>query len=435
MEGSYVENSGLYQVNPVFASAILSPNQVKAATEDSWGNVKLPRLESLDSSLADRDGWITVPSTGMTVENYTSLVGIPVIGRSVDQDADFSLETSQLTTECEPFQQTFLDTNDFTGLEKLVPGKTLFNISKDNNPWETSTFFLQSVVPNEFPGPGVETPRLDTFFGFLDDSRLEKPLEKRIFTYASGFFSNRSFAVNVANCSIGQVHTETAVRCRNSRCSPTRIRRSQSDKRPEEITALDHNLIEDGLFQSFPDASRPGKGSAITELFIFNTTYMPLVSPMDYYSANPGWVDLSKLSPEVFSRRLGLVLNTYYQLSLASNAYMGTLPSNNMSLYGPDTLPVSDINVWLPSNLSTTNTTFIDWFLDFGSIISRSGIAFVGATTNATMINTKEIYACNFAWLALLLTAAGILLITGTASLILKRKTLAPEMFGFVTSM
>jgi predicted outer membrane lipoprotein len=60
---------------------------------------------------------------------------------------------------------------------------------------------------------------------------------------------------------------------------------------------------------------------------------------------------------------------------------------------------------------------------------------FVGATTNATISKTHDIYLCNFAWLGLLFAAALSILLTGVASLVLKHKTLGPEMFGFVTSM
>ncbi len=49
------------------------------APEDPWGNVKIPYLEKLDVSTADRDGWVPVPTSGVP---YSSLLGLLVIGRA-----------------------------------------------------------------------------------------------------------------------------------------------------------------------------------------------------------------------------------------------------------------------------------------------------------------------------------------------------------------
>lgn len=144
---------------------------------------------------------------------------------------------------------------------------------------------------------------------------------------------------------------------------------------------------------------------------------------------------MSELSPDTFSRRLALVLNTYYQLTIAPNAYLGNLPQTNFSAFGPDTLPVHDVDVYLPSNETTKNTTFENWYNPFQLKTFKSGLYFIGATTNATISKTHEIYVCNFAWVSLLFAAAISIFLVGAASLVLKRRTLGPEMFGFVTSM
>jgi hypothetical protein len=132
---------------------------------------------------------------------------------------------------------------------------------------------------------------------------------------------------------------------------------------------------------------------------------------------------------------LSLLLNTYYQLTIAPNAYLGNLPQSNYSAFGLDTTPAHDIDVYLPSNVTTKNTTFEDWYFPFQSKTYSSGIYFIGATTNSTVSKTHAIFVCNFAWLGLLLAAAATIFTTGVASLVLKWKTLSPEMFGFVTSM
>jgi hypothetical protein len=225
------------------------------------------------------------------------------------------------------------------------------------------------------------------------------------------------------------------VRCIKDQCAAVKIRPSLEDTRDPNTTPFDHILIAQLALKAFPKTFGWSRGSNPTEQFIFNTTGFQLVSPVTSLGSNPGWVDLSSLAPEVFSKRLALLLNTYYQLTIAPTAFLGNLPQNNMSAFGADTVPVADVDAYLPGNMTTRNTTFAKWYTPFQDKTYNSGIYFVGATTNATISKTHQVFVCNFAWLSLLLAAASTILLTGIASLILKRKTLGPEMFGFVTSM
>ena len=48
-----------------------------SAPQNTWGNIKIPRIEALDQDLKDDNGWIKVP---MKEVAYSSLVGIPSVG-------------------------------------------------------------------------------------------------------------------------------------------------------------------------------------------------------------------------------------------------------------------------------------------------------------------------------------------------------------------
>ncbi|ORY19853.1 hypothetical protein BCR34DRAFT_471577 [Clohesyomyces aquaticus] len=434
METTYVEADGkLTQVNPFYTAALLAPNSIKKGPEDTWGNVKIPRLDCANCSQPDAQGWIRVPSNLPSAEDYYSLVGIPIVGRPLDKDSNFTLETSYMTLQCQPFKKTKygLELN-YTELEQLAPGRIWQNMSEENNPFgRTQTFFLQTDIPLTQGEDG----RLDGFFGFVNESKISRPFRKRTITYTSKYTAGSSNnSLNVANCSLGQVHVETEILCEKAHCHANRVRTSLTDQRPEEFTGFDHQMISTDFLTALPSTFAWVRGSTPTEQFIFNTSSFPFVSPSTNLGDNPAWVDLSLLSADAFSKRFGVVFNTYYQLATAPNAYLGNLVQN-FSLYGPDTLPVTDMNGFLPSNLSASKTSFAKWWFDFGVNVQKEGIFFVGATTNATSSTTKEIYVCNFAWLSLLMVAAGVIFITGAASLVLKRKTLGPEIFGFVTSM
>ena len=444
--GTYVENDGgLTQVEALYAAALLGSTQAKQGPEDTWGNVKIPYLDVLDGKQDNSSEWTNFADKMRLPEDYASLVGIPVIGRPMNRDGNFHLETTQLTVQCEPFSTLQVDDKyDYKELERLVPGQIWQNMSEKNSPWgeekviggKRSTFFIQTDLPltnGDDEGDG----RFNSFAGFVNTTMTGRIFPKRKITYASsfGFDSLGNTTLNIANCSLGQVHTETVVKCTKDRCAAIRVRPSVVDLRDPHVTPFDHTLIAQMALVAFPKAFGWSRGSNPTEQFLFNTSSFQLVSPTTNLGHNPGWVDMAALSPKLFAKRLALVLNTFYQLTIAPNAYLGNLPQRNSSAFGLDTTPVKDVDVYLPSNMTTANTTFEQWYMPFQEKTYTAGIYFIGATTNSTISETHRIFACNFAWLSLLLVSACAIFLIGVASLILKRKTLGPEMFGFVTSL
>lgn len=433
--GTYVETDGrLTQVEAMYAATLLGNKQAKEGPEDNWGNVKIPFVDLRNSSSKDSNAWVAVNEGIRVPEDYFSLVGTPVIGRPQDREGTFNLEMSYLTVQCEPFHQAIVNTSDYSAVQQLVPGQLWQNMSIDNDPWSsggrTSTFFLETDIPltNGAPGDG----RFNSYTGFVNSSMVGKRFPRRQITYASRFgFS----AMNIANCSIGQVHVEAGVTCSKDRCATVKVRPSLTDERDSNTTPFDHILIASLVLKAFPITYSWSKGSNPTEQFIYNTSGFALDNPLSTFEATPQWKDLALLDPEVFARRLALLLNTYYQLTLAPTAYLGSLPAANLSTYGTATIPASDVNVYLPPGMSTKNTTFDEWFFPFQRTTFEDKLYFVGATTKATISITHQVFICNFAWLSLLLAATITILLTGIASLVLKRRTLGPEMFGFVTSM
>lgn len=440
----------LNNIHPLFSAAFLAMNNRKQS-EDLWGNVKVPLLDRVAAEItAGPDGWYPVKSrTQLTTEDYVSLAGIPVIGRNLTQDARFNLETTQLSLQCHPFEQKVVSTTNYTGLEEIVPlGPSGINATGTNHPFSRTTYFMLLSEENE-----NHTTRLDAFFGRQNDPGQHQRFTRRNITYAGlaerRFYNNRGIVqhrINAANCSLGQTHTETEVQCtQNAGCQATRMRRSATDSRPGEVTALDHPTIQDMLRYlpvAFGVSTKEGatydeerSRGVPTEQFLFDSSSFPFVLPSSEDDENRGWVDISTIPPEVFSLRLGILLNTYYQIALAPFAYMGSLPMNNMSIYGPSTIPATDVNAYLPSNLTAANTTFLQWWPEFSKNTFNSGLAFVGAATNGTLSMPQEVYQCNFAWTAALFAASAILFAIGTASLVLKGQTLGPETFGFVSSM
>ncbi len=111
-------------------SALSATYDARVAPIDPWGNVRVPLLRRLPRPPSPRiagnvdddddDGWRTVPDTMTEPEQYSSLVGVPVIGLPADAAAatrrtykaddtanvtvDFSIETSYMELQCQPWE-------------------------------------------------------------------------------------------------------------------------------------------------------------------------------------------------------------------------------------------------------------------------------------------------------------------------------------------
>jgi hypothetical protein len=454
LSSTYVGSGKFADAGALYTAALLAPLTTKTGPIDPWGNVKIPRLEYINVTATDKEGWRRVPSK-MNPESFSSLVGLPIVGLPEFEKSNFTLESTYLTVDCGSFEQkpypginnTNIGKTDFDKLEELVPGQVWRN-KNVTNPFEPSkgrraTFFLDTNLGSpwapEDPMYQSLLGRLDGFVGHYNTSRLTKEVlnTKReiIYTsiYATSVESGR-YGLNIARCSLAQKHVEVQVECAGKQCSTYGIRDSTTDSRPPTLTAFEHGLIMQSFAQEFPIAVPFSTGSSPTEHFLANTSIFPFVQQAGHLTDDVAYTNLSLVNPEDFSKRLSLVLNTYYQLTIQPTGYFGSLPQN-LSRYGPDTIPATDINAYLPSNFSATNNSFFDWWPVFDTAVQRSDFPFIGATTKADVTNTREIFICNTAWLVLLMIASVVIFSIGVAALVLKHNTLSPEMFGLVTSM
>ncbi|RMZ72282.1 ATP binding [Pyrenophora seminiperda CCB06] len=446
--GKYADAGALY------TAALLAPLDTKTGPRDLWGNVKIPNLEYINETKSDAEGWFTVPTIEHP-ETYSALVGLPIVGLPTTTKSNFTLESTYLTVECSRFNQTpypgINDTNrsdtDFAKLDQLVPGQVWLNKSL-NNPFEpsaglTTSFFIDTNLETSWAetSPSFEPlrGRLDSFFGYYNQSRLNNTLaqEKRKLIYASIYATSADeprFGLNVAYCTIAQNHVEAMIECNGTQCAATKVRKSLTDTRPSKYTPLEHGTIMIGFAEQFPIAVTFNTGSSPTERYLTNSSSFPFIQEAGQLSLDVVYANVSLVEPELFSRRLSSAINTYYQLTIQPTGYFGSLP-RNLSLYGPDTLPVTDINKYLPGNLSATNTSFFDWWSEFDRRVQTSDSPFIGATTAAETTTTEQIFVGSAAWISLLIVSSVVIFIIGFTAMILKRHTLGPEMFGFVTSM
>lgn len=453
LRGKYSEAGSLYN------AALLAPLNNKLGPRDIWGNVKIPSLEALNMTSSDPDGWVTVPSNIDTPETYASLVGIPIAGLPTNAASNFSLEYNYLTVKCGAFdQQPYPGTHgtddptatNYTKMNDMIPGVIWYNKSEsDLQPFDPlkgrASFLLDTprkMAVVEVMGRRNDPTlngRLDGFYGNYNRSQLspDESETPRTLTFASVYAitnDGTEQGLNIVNCSLFQHHVEAFVQCSGDQCATAKLRKSRTDNRPTALTGFEYFSTTEYFVKEFPTAIKFNEGSSPTERFMANTSAFPFLQKAGNSMAQAIYVNLSIVPSEVLSKRLSLVLNTYYQLSTQSSGYFGGLTSN-LSAYGPDTLPVTDMNVYLPANLSATDHTYFDWAPTFYQRVNGLESPFMGATTTADLTRTAQIFVCNFAWFTLLVVASTIILLTGTVAVVLKRKTLGPEMFGFVSSL
>jgi hypothetical protein len=444
LSSTYMGNGKFGDAEALYTAALLAPLETKTGPVDPWGNVKVPRLKRNNTTRTDAEGWITV-SRASKPEDYSSLVGLPIVGLPENRTANFNMESTYLTVECAPFNQM-----SWATFNETVPGKIWPNEVESTNPFEplvgrSTSFFLDTTLglPWVSTDPMYDSlvGRLDGFFGHYNKSRSSEGdlLAKRELIYTSRYKTKsdmRGYALNVTRCLLAQQHVEIQVECGGGGCQAQSIRESRTDTRSLASTAFEHITIMRNFALRFPIAVPSGSGSSPTEFFLANTTVFPFPQKAGQLDddVTVAVVDLSLVTPEDFSKRLSLLLNTYYQLTIQPTGYYGGLPQN-LSRYGPDTAPATDINAYLPGNFTATNNSFFDWWPVFDQAVQLSDHPFIGATTTGLITSKQEVFLCNTPWLVLLMISATVIFIVGGVALLLKHRTLGPEMFGFVTSM
>ncbi len=95
-----------YSIHPIKALynfALSSPLEMKLAARDSWGNVRLPRLEFARQAAGTDSYWSPVPKI-TSPDQYASMFGLPIYQLPPGNAANFTVEASYLLLSCSPWQ-------------------------------------------------------------------------------------------------------------------------------------------------------------------------------------------------------------------------------------------------------------------------------------------------------------------------------------------
>lgn len=393
--------TSLAAINALYSANLLAPLSVKSSDEDTWGNLKIPWLPISEDAPSQSGTW-NVVSDLTSADNYSSLVGLPIAGltRKPQTLQQFTYEYAYMDLKC-PFPAYNVSKKDPDFIKQLglvwsSNNKSIFTNDAKNT---ITSFFLDTHTP--MSNERVDNVLLDQNATTSSDSSLQVPRNVPF-----GSLDSSSSTVLFRNCTVTLVYTEAQAQCTEDGCRVKAMRPSTKyQHRNPNLTLFESFVLSYHFMQDFPLAT--------------GSVHNGDTSPTEYYirgahipfgTATAGLPGLATLSNDLFAIRMGQLMNTYLQLSLAPLAYTGDLPA-----------PSGDI--WKTSDQSISTEVYDETLPPFLPISIKSTIAI-----------TTEVYKCNYIWFSLLLVSSCILLMLGSVGTALSHLCHAPDMMGYVSS-
>lgn len=408
-----------------YLAALMQDERTKIGPRDVWQNVKIPRLESLDATLADSDGWVQMADAA-EVESYSSLSGLPIVGvRDIGQATiRFTVETSYVRLSCPSIDRVSSENTTY-GLS--IRCTDCVNWGYNNRNTNTTIGHRE----NGFLGPPL--PGLSS--SQQADPAFASPRHME-FVSATNGDNNTSYLAR-AICEVYQTLIETRIQCEATECAAVAVRPSTVDHRNSNFTTFDAGsaLVLDVITAaSTTTADQPMWGSSSSELFINNSNAIPTANGLSWGGriAKEFDVDLSTVSPQLFAARASIMLNTGVQAFLAPTGFAGGLPTN-LSLYGPGHIPADGLSLAFQGVQKPPES--YDDASAYASKLLNEDAPFFGASANATVIRYTAVYQPVLPWVILLAVSSCFLFITGLIGICLGFCTSAPDVFDPVISL
>lgn len=366
---------------PIYMTALHTGRQIGQGPRDLFDNVRIPDLRSLDlgeDPSQHTDRWYSVENRPEL--SYTSLHGQPVIDLPKSGNVSFSLESSYWETQCGSFNPA---------------ADWLAENSTDEDPYRGTMT----------PGPSTPT------FALLkkeettsDETASPDSAGQFQFNYVSKINQTRN--IN-SSCTAWFRTVESEVFCEDAKCLVQKMRYLNRN-----LTSMFRPIATDGeeksnwnLFVFYLTETMPGadvgiKGnisrrSELVEQWIMDPNNM-WSNTRDSHALFE-YVDFSTLAPEMFSSRLQVAMNTYWDSTMNSSVRIGNLTSQD--LHG-----TNETLIWTP--------------------INAVGARWAG-----------QRYICNMVFAILTFVISGLLFIAAVVSVALGVMTRAPDVLGYVSTL
>jgi hypothetical protein len=363
----------------IFAASLISPMSVQLSPMDNWGNVKIPLLEYLDPETAS-DGWIPVPAQNIS---YSSVLGNPIAGIPFSGNVTFQITSSYFILDCQEPTLVRFD-------QEFHWHDTPFACSSSRGSWMLGGDRLINNIAQGTCSIGSLTNNT----GGSNSTNSTRPIL---------FQSMAPHGISGTNCSVRFSNVESRISCISANCSVTSMRLAPSST----FTPLDDCLIAKNFYNEFTKACGPyrttfsGAGIVSEQIALASLAegyIMTDASPAAAGQPIEAQVDLSTLTANEMSERVTRVLNTYWMASIAPEYIAGGMSGFNFS----------DLNVLKDHP---------------------------GSLTNSTVVADNEIFICDYMYLTVLFVSSGLLVVACVLSIWFRRRVLAPDIFGQISSL
>jgi hypothetical protein len=332
-------------ITRLYSAAFLPDNYNLGA--DFFGNALVPVLTDLPINASDDKDWYITD----WINNYSSLYGLPVALPNLT-DSNWAS-----TTDADPTYNVTASTAylTFTCSDPIITNDigNLFN-DTDSNP----TLFIAMTPMHNATSGTLDLASLITTNQTTNDTDTGIP------TYA------------YSNCTFDQTFVDVNISCQYGSCAVWAIKPSTPTSPP--------NFLFSGYdtAQAFLTAS----GAITNDVATDTERYLMYGKVIDSDTS----VNLTTLSSSLFSTRLSILMNTFWQIS-----------------FGPDDFTSPLIN-------STSNNTVLG---------------------DGARIDNFEIYRTSWGWFAALIVCSVFLLSAGVASVIWDARTISPHVLGFASNV
>jgi hypothetical protein len=360
-------------INAIFMGVLIAPKDVKAASQDAYGNIKIPLLEDLQthSDQADADGWYSTKTDTPLV--YSSLIGIPTMGIAEVGTTFLAIESSYLYPRC-------------------TLSLTYHHDSDSSRAWNK---FREENCNNGEGGSlamDINADSTPNNFTYRDPSSVTTPR-----TILLGSTDITTSTDTIATCVTTTTYVETQFVCDGLLCETTAIRESRGEHNPAAATFLDSSgsglmaLNFCSMFINSTGVVQSGTHSPLERYF--TNTNTPFTDPV-------GMLRMADVGDTLFSQRFSQLLNTYWLAFAAPFSVTGNFTARN----------------------------------SVSSAVANGGS---GLARNATaqLQTTKTVLVCNTVWLVVLLVGSLAMLTAGIATTTLNLNRKGPEVLDSFASM
>jgi hypothetical protein len=309
-----------YVPQTLLLSSMISVSNTGNKSQDTWGNIKIPFYESLDASVKDEQGFVSVPTEGV---QYTSLIGIPVSLPEGDYNSTFTIQS---------WYWTFQNSNLSSPLPDLEPSDQA-NVQLTNL---TGNLEWSSVRGQTFqlavPTSSSKSLTLPIPLWFQASNPEASPLRDGI--------TNLSTAVT-------QTFVESRVSCSLTTCAVTAMREAAQPQDNMSKNVLSFTEFMVGGFVNavnFVVGSNSQQG-ALEPFLVSQSNSNPFSG--DYFARNN--FTLYTVGTDQLSQRLNVLINTYWAGYITLSAAAGSFNTSYEYL----------ASLSLNSNLMNTTTTTV----------------------------------------------------------------------------